>query len=831
MRHRAIRHPRIVAATVVAAALAVAAPIVAAQISGDPFPRHDVPGPCFGCKTTPDQNPLQEIKQFGVTGYADPWEVQPGQTVSFHVSSDAGNYRADIVRVFHLDNNPKGPGIKVQVMPSPSNGVHTGTHFDQPLGSYGDVRSSRALQLRRSFTITAWIAPTTIPGTEYNQIATVWSPTFTHQPQGIVSKFSGNSGYGLVLDQNGALALRLGNGSRTAEVSTGTKLRPWVPALPGGVSYIPPGQQGAGTPSFGELTDTNSTWYYVAASYNASTGRVTLLQDPQNAIADPTRVTTQSNTSVGSVAANTAPLLMGAGSVNPNPSGPVNESYNGKIADPRIYDQALTPGQLHEIEQGGGPAPTVAWDFTRGIRSSVIHDTSNSPVLTGHTVNQPERAVTGPNWHGALKYLTDPGQYGGIYFHQDDMANEKWPTAFQYKVPANAESGVYAAQLQAGSHKYWASFFVRPKSYTPTSSIALVIPTFSELAYARTGSLNFSQSGASNLCLYCRHADGSSYQYSSRLRPQTNMQPQPPNCDSACLIANSPWQFVADTHITDWLHAKGIKVDIITDQDINNLGANLLDRYRVVLTGSHPEYITGREFAAFQSYTHHGGRVMYLGANGFYWVTGVDSTGTFVEVRRRDGTEAYQIAPGESMMTTTAEEGGLWRFRGMAPQSVVDTGFTAQGFDTTKPYHRLPDSFNPEAAFIFNGVGANETIGDFPSLQLNGGNGPAGEEIDRADNALGTPPNTQILARATGFSDAYQLVVEEVQSSDSLEGGTVNPLVYADIAYNKFIRGGAVFAASSISYAGSLYFNNYNNNVSTITGNVLRQFDTLGPLP
>ncbi|MBV9336644.1 MAG: hypothetical protein JO243_12200, partial [Solirubrobacterales bacterium] len=45
------------------------------------------------------------------------------------------------------------------------------------------------------------------------------------------------------------------------------------------------------------------------------------------------------------------------------------------------------------------------------------------------------------------------------------------------------------------------------------------------------------------------------------------------------------------------------------------------------------------------------------------------------------------------------------------------------------------------------------------------------------------------------------------------------------------IGGGAVWAASSISYAGSLYYNNYNNNVSTITGNVLRQFDTPAPLP
>ncbi len=110
MRHRRIRHPRIVAATVVAAALAVAAPIVAAQMSGDPFVRHDVPGPCYGCKTTPAQNPLQEIKQLGVTGYADPLEVQPGDTVGLHVSSDAGNYTLRHRARVQSRQQPEGSG-------------------------------------------------------------------------------------------------------------------------------------------------------------------------------------------------------------------------------------------------------------------------------------------------------------------------------------------------------------------------------------------------------------------------------------------------------------------------------------------------------------------------------------------------------------------------------------------------------------------------------------------------------------------------------------------------------------------------------------------------
>lgn len=803
-------------AVVAAVAALVVVPIVVAQQGGGSRP--DTPGQCYGCATSPEQDPVAQMKARGITGYADPWEVEPGDTVGFHVSTESPTYRADIVRVFHLDDNPQGPGIHEQVMPSPANGEHTGKHYELPVGSYVSVPSSDALQLDRSFTITAWVAPTTIPGTDYNPLATAWTPAQTPRPQAIVSKWSDKSGYGLVIDEHGALALRIGDGNRTAEVSSGTALRPWVPALPGGRAYIPPNQPGEGGVGFGELTGTNSSWYFVAASYDARSGQVTLYQSPQNHIDDPTRHVTQSTTTLGRLAANDAPLLMGAGAREPN--GQVSESYNGKIDGPRIYGRALGAAKLRQIESGGGPQPDVAWDFTRDIRSDVIRDTSSSDALTGHTVNLPERAVTGHDWQGSLDYQKEAGQFGGIYFHQDDLADSDWPTAFEYKVPDDAESGIYAAKLQAGDKTYWAPFFVKPKGGKPTSAVAFVVPTFSYLAYGTTGPGPDGGSAAGAQSLYSRHSDGSSFQYSSRLRPLTRFQPQ---------HGVRPWQFVADTHITDWLHAKGIKVDVITDADIHREGSKLLSRYRVVMTGSHPEYITGPEFDAFKDYTHNGGRVMYMGGNGFYWVTGTDPTYKYVEVRRRDGTEAYQIPPAESMMTTSGEEGGLWRFRGKAPQSVVLSGFTSQGFDQSRPYKRLEASFDPRAAFIFDGVGKDEKIGDFPSLQLPGG--AAGEEIDRVDYALGSPPNTMVLARASGFTDAYQLVVEEVQSSDSLQGGTVNPLVYADLAYSKLAGGGALFATSSISYAGSLYYNNYDNNVSRITENVVRGFAKNGPLP
>ena len=74
-------------------------------------------------------------------------------------------------------------------------------------------------------------------------------------------------------------------------------------------------------------------------------------------------------------------------------------------------------------------------------------------------------------------------------------------------------------------------------------------------------------------------------------------------------------------------------------------------------------------------------------------------------------------------------------------------------------------------------------------------------------------------------------MIEEVNTSNSEQGGTVNPLVYADMAYVEYPNGGAVFSTSSIAWSGSLSFNDYDNNVSRLTENVLRRFASDEPLP
>jgi N,N-dimethylformamidase len=295
-----------------------------------------------------------------------------------------------------------------------------------------------------------------------------------------------------------------------------------------------------------------------------------------------------------------------------------------------------------------------------------------------------------------------------------------------------------------------------------------------------------------------------------------------------------PRHFCADLYVVDWMEAKGHQCDIITDEDLHLEGAQLLAPYRAVVTGSHPEYYSKQMLDAVRDYLGNGGRLMYLGGNGFYWVTAMNPDQPHrIEVRRWSGTEAWEAASGEYYLSTTGELGGLWRHRGRPPQELVGVGFTAQGWvgppwqcGPSRPYRRQQDSSDPRVAFIFEGIGPDALIGDFESLGL--GVGAAGDELDRLDQALGTPAHALLLATATGFSDDYLHVIEEIHVSKRWDA--LDPGVRADLVYFEYPNDGAVFSVGSIGWSGSLSYGRYKNTVSIVTDNVLRRFASDHPL-
>jgi N,N-dimethylformamidase len=150
---------------------------------------------------------------------------------------------------------------------------------------------------------------------------------------------------------------------------------------------------------------------------------------------------------------------------------------------------------------------------------------------------------------------------------------------------------------------------------------------------------------------------------------------------------------------------------------------------------------------------------------------------------------------------------------------ICGVGFIAQGFDVSGYYRRAPDSENPRAAFIFKGVD-EDIIGNFGLI----GGGAVGIEMDCITNHLGSPPNMLRLASSDGHSPMMMLINEEFGVVPPNLGGDVNPRVKADLAFGETPSGGALFCTSSIAWAGSLSHNNYDNNVSRITANVLERF-------
>ena len=741
-----------------------------------------------------------------IVGYSDRLSVQPGETIRFMVSSETPEYQADIVRLIHGDRNPKGPGFKEELVPSPVSGRYAGKRQTLPKGSYVTVPDSPSLKLEGSFTLQAWIYPTTPE----------------KGVQGILTKGSG-TGSGLVIDENGSLQLWLDSGGGQAEmVSSGRPMRA-------------------------------STWHFIAASFDEDAQSVLLVQRPvvdwpEGDLPQTVRTAVQTRETI----TNDAPVLIGAY----DDGSAITGHFNGKIDSPRVFGEALDENALNALARGASLQSLdyvlAAWDFSIDLSTRNVRDASTHHNH-GRTVNMPARAMTGYNWTGdESDFKHAPEQYGAIHFHDDDLDDAGWEADFELTIPEGLRSGVYAARLRAEDAEDHIPFFVRPKRGSATAEIAFLAPTFSYLAYANMQlASNISGSPIYNnlpddfeypkadedrymvehnlLSLYERHSDDSGVCYSSYLRPILNMRP---SYYSAALAdgRGSPDQFSADLHLIDWLEGKGHRYDVITDEDLYREGVDLLSPYRVILSGSHPEYWSGGMLDSVESYLRNGGRFMYLGGNGFYWVTSMDDEeGHTIEIRRWGGTQTWKANPGESHLSTSGELGGTWRGRGRAPQRLMGVGFISQGFDVNAPYNRKPDSFDPKAAFIFDGIEAGERIGDFPSLVMD--YGAAGFELDRVDYSLGTPAHTLLLATADEFSDAYQHVIEEVLSSDSHQGGTVNPNVVSDMVYITYPNGGGVFSVGSISWCGSLSYSSYENNVSRVTDNVLRRFASDQPLP
>ncbi len=479
--------------------------------------------------------------------------------------------------------------------------------------------------------------------------------------------------------------------------------------------------------------------------------------------------------------------------------------------------------------QGDVPACLLRGGIGKGL---AVQDLSGTSTLS--CVQRPYTAARGLRWDGrSHSPIHTPSHYTALHLNSDTLLDAHWTETLRWDIPIDLPSGCYAFRLGSinspGVDFRYATFFVSAAS-RPRNPIAVLIPTFSYLAYSNAieemrGPVvtdvphpdEIALDGvhpAYGRSLYERHPDGQSVQYCSSRRPMLSVSP-----------SHRPWQFVADTWLLDWLERAGHSFDVITDHDLHGAGMGALEGYAVVVTGHHPEYWTTSMWDGLWTYLNAGGRMLYLGGNGLYWRTAFDESTDAIEVRRaEDGTRPSIATPGEYYCAFTGEYGGLWRRLGRPPQQIVGVGMAAQGFDHAAHFRKAVDADAPEVAFVFDGV-AHDTFGHTGWL----GGGASGWEIDRIDVDLGTPEGHWWLARSDGHAPSMLRTKEELLSF-------IPPFrdakARSDVALTP-VGPGDVFAVGSMTWVGSLHgkTEHETTDVAKITGNVIRRFLDPTPIP
>ena len=699
-----------------------------------------------------------------IAGYSDKLSVRPSETITFFVSSRAGSdFKATLHRSISADPNPDGPGIVEQDASIYFRSSSFASRYQGfTPGSFAQSTTDLRAKINTDLLIKLWFMPTVLVSADQTLIA--W---------GHVS---------IILDSQGIITAKLLGGmsvSTTVEV----KCNQWhsleLTVLASGMMTLDVKSMMMAKANIGD-TKSSRTELGIAQMFPLSV---------------------------------TAPVRIAAG------FGDAPCCFNGKIEAPEI----LVDGAL-----------IAKWDFAQSISSLSVKAHTGPDLLLR---NAPTRGVTGCKWDATeFCWRHKPAHYAAILFHDDDIYDFGWDKDFEFVVPDDMPSGIYIMRIEAEGHYDAMPFFVCPPLGKRRADLCVLVSTFTYTIYGNHARPDFAPSWLEKisawnaypnnpseyrhygLSTYNNHTDGSGICHASHKRVLFNLRPGYLTFGEAS--CSGLRHFQADSHLIAWLHNQDIAYDIVTDDELDRDGVAAISGYKAVLTGSHPEYHTSATLDALKDYRDNGGGLIYLGGNGFYWrIVRHSEEPTLLEIRRsEDGLRAWASEPGEYYNAFDGSYGGLWRRNGRPPQKLVGIGFTAQGNFVGMPYKRV--NYDKNMDWVFDGING-ELLGDFGFS----GHGAAGFELDRRDEKLDEGQDIITLAQSYDEGNRFILVPEEMLTHlTNLSGSPEADAKRADMVYFKTANGGQVFAVGSITFCGSLPWNNYDNNISTLLRNVVRKF-------
>jgi hypothetical protein len=285
----------------------------------------------------------------------------------------------------------------------------------------------------------------------------------------------------------------------------------------------------------------------------------------------------------------------------------------------------------------------------------------------------------------------------------------------------NWPSGVYFAQLTApGGRIGYAPFVLRPKRLGE-HRVAVVMPTQTWQAYNwrdddgnGTADTWYAHPG--------RHA---------RLARPFLSRGTPPHFK----YYEIPW--------LRWLVQTHHDADMLSDLDLNRVksGKRLANEYSLLIFSGHHEYVTTHEYGVISDYRNHGGNLMFLSANNFFW----------------------KITKRGNVMTRVAQ----WRDLGRPESALLGT----QYFHNDEGQHGGPWIVRKPLHWLFDGTG----------LRKGSAFGHGGIEADHVTNA--SPRSTTVVAEIPNL---------------------YGPGLTAQMTYYETKAGAKVFAAGAFTLAGSI---------------------------
>jgi len=537
------------------------------------------------------------------------------------------------------------------------------------------------------------------------------------------------------------------------------------------------------------------TWHFVGVTFDANPGmndpRLTLFSSPWGRtggpyLTDPIRCdctpSADSAIRIGSVSG----LLTDGGQLD------------GLLTGLLIHSSALDVVDLMSVANGVGPEPLSNWEFSPGpdpdrVRSTTIG--TDDLILT----HAPTRSAVVPEPLSDGRPVTDARV--SVHFHVDDVEDCGWPVAAQLDVPATAVPGFYSITLTSPDEEA----FELPFIVRGSAPVTLLAPTLTWQAYANLGRARASWPGLSH---YALHADGSPVVVTTSRKPTQTFAP------SARLEVDATDGFasgqllthllMADLYADHWLGQRGPH-GVLDDRALNEPGSAALDGVTTLVFSAHPEYWTSQMLDTLEWFIQRGGNAIYLGGNGFYWVTSLHPTKPhLMEVRRFGGSQTCSVIDNDRRHQFEDCKGGLWRDNGRASGTIVGVEFAGFGAGDSLSYTRTAESRRVEWDWVFDGV-------DGDTFGAGGLNTGAGNELDWVPS--NPVLDTTILASAQPSGREFFSAYEQTT--------VPNAAVRADIAISKTEAGGLILALGAISASGCLPINNGDNPISKICGNVL----------